>query len=251
MASSSDRADALVVSQGLAPTRAKAQALIMAGLVYRGDTQVLKAGQRLPVSATLRLKGAVSPYVSRGGLKLERALRELSPPISGRVFADFGASTGGFTDCLLRSGAVRVYAIDVGYGQLADVLRQDGRVIVMERTNARHLTAESLPECVDGVVIDASFISLRLLLPAAAAVLAPGGFVLAMAKPQFEAGPERVGRGVVHDEHVRQTILAEVRHAACDDGWRILGECAAGIPGPKGNREHFFWLERDTEKGRI
>ncbi len=244
MPSTRDRADALVVTQGLAPTRAKAQALIMAGLVYRGDTQVLKAGQRLPLDTTLRLKRPVSPYVSRGGQKLESALRELAPPVAGKVFADFGASTGGFTDCLLRSGAARVYAIDVGYGQLAEILRQDERVIVMERTNARHLNAEALPERVDGVVIDASFISLRLLLPAAASVLVPGGYVLAMAKPQFEAGPERVGRGVVHDETLRQTILGEVREAACADGWRVLGECAAGLPGPKGNREHFFLLAR-------
>ncbi|MEO0326866.1 MAG: TlyA family RNA methyltransferase [Myxococcota bacterium] len=238
------RADVLLHERGLAESRAKAQALILAGVVYRGpgfEIRVEKAGDRLFRDEPLQVRGDRSPYVSRGGLKLEGALDAFGIDPTGWVLADFGASTGGFTDCLLQRGAERVYAIDVGYGQLHQKLRNDERVVVMERTNARHLRA--LPEPVDGIVVDASFIGLGKLLPAAAALLRPGGEVLAMVKPQFEVGAARVGKGgVVRDDALRMQATDGVARAAAELGLVERGRADAAISGPKGNREVFLWL---------
>ena len=239
------RVDVLLEQRGLAPTRAKAQALILAGVVFSGERRVDKAGEKLDDEAPLLVRGEDHPFVSRGGVKLSGALDAFAFDPAGRVAADFGASTGGFTDCLLQRGATRVYAIDVGYGQLHDTLRQDARVVVMERTNARHLTAESLPELVTLVVIDASFIGLEKLLPAAHAVLAPGGDVLAMVKPQFQVGRDQLGKGgVVRDPVLRAAAIEAVAQAAVSLGFQERGRADAPIKGPKGNHEAFLWLRK-------
>ena len=239
------RADVLLVDRGLAPSRERAQALILAGKVYCSERRVEKAGDKLHDDVALELRGEDIPYVSRGGLKLEGALASFAYDPAGKVAADFGASTGGFTDCLLQRGAVRVYAIDVGYGQLHAKLRTDPRVVVMERTNARTLGAGDLPEVLDLVVIDASFIGLDKLLPAAHALLREGGDVLAMVKPQFEVGPENVGSGgVVRDESVREQAITAVAEAAKAIGFEVVARADAAIKGPKGNHEAFLHLRR-------
>jgi 23S rRNA (cytidine1920-2'-O)/16S rRNA (cytidine1409-2'-O)-methyltransferase len=242
------RADVLVHRRGLAPTRERARALILAGRVFTGPggaRRVEKAGDKLGEDAPLEVRGEDHGYVSRGGVKLEGALEDFGFDPSRLVVADFGASTGGFTDCLLKRGAARVYAIDVGYGQLHPTLRRDVRVVVMERVNARYLDATSLPELVDLVVIDASFIGLRKLLPAAHAVLAPAGSVLALVKPQFEVGRDRVGKGgVVRDPKARAEAIEAAGDAAQDAGFDLRGVRDAKLAGPKGNREAFLWLAR-------
>jgi 23S rRNA (cytidine1920-2'-O)/16S rRNA (cytidine1409-2'-O)-methyltransferase len=238
-----ERADVLLVAKGLAESRERARALILAGRVYRGEQRVDKAGEKLPPDVELEVRGELHPYVSRGGVKLAGALDAFGVDVSGRVAADFGASTGGFTDCLLERGAAKVYAIDVGYGQLHSKLRNDPRVVVMERTNARHLTAESLPEPVDLVVIDASFIGLEKLLPAALAISARGGEILGMVKPQFQVGPDRLPRGgVVRDEALRKEAIDEVARAASALGLEEVARADAAIAGPKGNLECFLRL---------
>jgi 23S rRNA (cytidine1920-2'-O)/16S rRNA (cytidine1409-2'-O)-methyltransferase len=241
------RADRLVVAQGLAPSRERARALILAGRVIGDDDQRIdKAGELLPSTTLLRLRGGLDhPYVSRGGVKLAGALDDFRVDPTGRIAADFGASTGGFTDCLLQRGAARVHAIDVGYGQLHPTLRSDPRVRVRERTNARYLAADSLGEPVDLVVIDASFIGLSKLLPAAYEVLADEGEVIALVKPQFEVGRERVGRGgVVRDPAARADAIAQAEDAAVGVGFAALGARDCRLPGPKGNREAFLHLRR-------
>lgn len=239
------RADVLLVERGLAPSRERAQAMILAGLVCSGTRRIDKAGEKLAVDALLSVRAPDHPYVSRGGVKLAGALDAFGLDPRGVVAADFGASTGGFTDCLLQRGAARVYAIDVGRGQLHDRLRRDPRVVVMERTNARALTHDSLPERVQWVVIDASFIGLDKLLPAAHAVLAAGGggTLVALVKPQFEVGRERVGKGgVVRDDAARsEAIEAVVAHAHAL-GFELCGQADSVLEGPSGNREHFVWL---------
>ena len=239
-----ERADRLLVARGLVESRARAQALILAGKVFTGDRRVDKAGTPLAQDAPLEVRGRDHPYVSRGGVKLAGALDALQLEVEGLVAADFGASTGGFTDCLLQRGTVRVYAIDVGYGQLHHRLRTDPRVVVMERTNARHLTAESLPEPVDLVVVDASFISLEKLLPAAVEVLSVTGTVLGMVKPQFEVGRAALRRGVVRDEGARRAAVDAVSAAASARGLRELGRVDSSLPGPEGNVEVFVRWER-------
>jgi 23S rRNA (cytidine1920-2'-O)/16S rRNA (cytidine1409-2'-O)-methyltransferase len=239
------RVDVLIVERGLAPSRERARALVLAGRVFSGERRVEKAGDRLRVDAPLEVRGADLAYVSRGGLKLEGALDAFELDPAGLVVADFGASTGGFTDCLLQRGASRVYAIDVGYGQLHMQLRNDERVVVMERTNARHLTAASLPEPMDLVVIDASFIGLDKLLPAAHAVLRPEGEIVALVKPQFEVGRAKIGKGgVVRDPGVRAEAVRAVRDAAERLGFETLGESEAQITGPKGNQETLIRLRK-------
>ncbi len=239
------RADLLLVSSGLVETRAKAQALIMAGKVSLGDRRIDKPGDSVPEDAELVVKGEVHPYVSRGGVKLAGALDTFACNPAGKVVADIGASTGGFTDCVLQRGATRVYAIDVGYGQLADKLRNDPRVVVMERTNARHLTPTTLPEPMDLVVIDASFIGLMKLLPAAREILRVGGEVVALVKPQFEVGKENIGKGgVVRDTAVRDQAITDTARDAVTAGFRVLGQADCVIKGPKGNHEAFLHLER-------
>jgi 23S rRNA (cytidine1920-2'-O)/16S rRNA (cytidine1409-2'-O)-methyltransferase len=235
----------LLVEQGLAPSRERARALVLAGKVYSGSRRIDKAGESLAADVQLSVRGEDHPYVSRGGVKLAGALDAFGLDPSGLCVADFGASTGGFTDCVLSRGALRVYAIDVGYGQLHDRLRRDPRVVVMERTNARHLQAGALPEVVDWIVIDASFIGLGKLLPAALALLKPAGEIVALVKPQFEVGRSAVGKGgVVRDEQARSAAIERVVGEARALGLSLRGQADAVLAGPEGNREHFVWLHK-------
>jgi 23S rRNA (cytidine1920-2'-O)/16S rRNA (cytidine1409-2'-O)-methyltransferase len=240
------RLDALLVARGLAPTRSVAVGCILAGRVYSGERRLDKPGAALAADTPLSLR-ELPRYVSRGGVKLEGALATLGVDPKDRTWLDIGASTGGFTDCLLQHGAPRVFAVDVGRGQLAEKLRQDTRVVNRENTNARHLTAADFPEPIAGVVLDASFIGLAKLLPAVARVLAPGGLLLAMIKPQFEAGRElaRRHRGVIDDPVLRQQIIDRVKGEVADHGFRLLGSCDSSLPGPKGNLEHFVLAARE------
>ncbi|RMF14187.1 MAG: TlyA family RNA methyltransferase [Alphaproteobacteria bacterium] len=236
-----ERADRLLVERGLADSRTRAQALIMAGLVRSGERRIDKAGELLRLDSPLAVQGRDHPWVSRGGLKLAHALKHfaLGDAVEGAVALDIGASTGGFTDVLLHHGAGRVHAVDVGYGQLADRLRRDPRVIVHERTNARHLTREIIPEPVDFLVCDASFISLKTVLPAALSLAAPHAHLIALIKPQFEAGRDAVGKGgVVRDPAVREAVVADIRDwLAGREGWRVIGVAESPVLGPKGNHE--------------
>ncbi len=233
-----ERLDVLVHERGLAETRTRAQALILAGQVVVGDQRVDKPGTRVPVESELRLKGEVMPYVSRGGLKLKGAIDAFKLDVTGAVCADIGASTGGFTDCLLQQGAVRVHAIDVGWGQLHEKLRKDPRVISRERVNARHLTDEELPEPVQVVVIDVSFISLELVLPAVLPKLQRDGLLIALVKPQFEVGPAHIDKGgVVRDAIARQGAIDRIRKFVEGQGLEELGIVDSTVPGPAGNVE--------------
>ncbi len=238
-----ERLDLLLVSKGFFASRRQAQAAIMAGRVLVDEHPVEKPGTLVPVDTDLRLTGRPQPYVSRGGFKLEAALAAFNIDLKHRVVLDVGASTGGFTDCALQKGAARVYAVDVGYGQLAWSLRQDPRVVVMERTNARYLQPDTLGELADVATIDVAFISLLKILPAVRRCLQPAGEVIALVKPQFEAGPARVGsRGVVRNPAVHRDVLQEVIAAAADQGWQVYGLTASPISGPEGNREFLLWL---------
>ena len=239
------RADVLLTERGLAESRARAQALILAGKVFSGDRRVAKAGDQLAQDARLEVRGQDHPWVSRGGLKLAHALASFGLSPAGLVCLDVGASTGGFTDVLLSQGAARVHAVDVGHGQLAWKLRSDRRVAVHEKTNARHLTHAVLGEKVGALVCDASFIGLRTLLPAPLALCAPGAWAVALIKPQFEAGPGQVGsKGVVRDPAVHETVCAVVAEWwAALPGWRVLGIEPSPITGPEGNREFLIAAE--------
>ena len=239
------RIDEAVVSQGLAETRSRARALILAGDITVNGEVVHRAGAM--VRSTDELGRTEKPrFVSRGGDKLAHALDRFAIDVAGAVGADLGASTGGFTDCLLQAGAAKVYAVDVGYGQLHDRLRRDARVMVMDRTNARSL--EALPEPVDIVTIDVSFISLRLVLPSVARLLQPAGSVIALIKPQFEAGPKDVKKGgVVRDPDVHRRVLIDVLTAAGELGFTVRGLTASPLRGPAGNREFLAWLQRGAE----
>ena len=236
------RLDVLLVTRGIVATRERAQSEIRAGNVLVDERPVDKPGARIEDSATVRLRAAPLRYVSRGGLKLEAALLAFAVSPSGRVCADLGASTGGFTDCLLQGGASRVYAIDVGYGQLAWSLRSDPRVVVMERTNARHLAG--LPEATSLVVGDLSFISLRLILPTVWRLCGAGSEAVLLVKPQFEVGRERVGKGgLVRDDAARLDALTTVRLAAEEVGFVVRGAMESPVPGAKaGNREWLLYL---------
>jgi len=228
-----------MVDRGLAESRTRAQALILAGKLFSGEQRIGKAGDLLAEDVALELRGQDHPWVSRGGLKLDHALREFGLDPTGRVCLDLGASTGGFTDVLLSHGAVRVYAIDVGHGQLAWKLRTDPRVVVHEKCNARYLTAEIIPEPLGVVVCDASFIGLSTVLPASLALCASGAWAVALIKPQFEAGPDQVGkRGVVRDPAVHEAVCERVRTWWSNlPGWTVLGIAESPITGPEGNRE--------------
>jgi len=240
------RLDQLIVDRGLAESRTRAQALVMAGLVFSGERRLDKAGQQVAEDIAIEVRGQDHPWVSRGGLKLAHALEEFAIDPTGAVAIDVGASTGGFTDVLLTHGAARVYAVDVGHGQLAWKLRSDPRVVVLEKTNARHLTAEQIPEPVDLVVCDASFISLKTVLPAAMALAKPGARLVALIKPQFEAGREQVGKGgVVRDPAVHEAVCADIRGWL--DGlpeWRVDGLTRSPITGPEGNVEFLIAATR-------
>lgn len=235
------RADQLLVARGLVPTRARAQALVLAGKVYVGEQRIDKAGALLADDAAIMLRAEDHPYVSRGGVKLAGALDTFGVDASGKRCIDLGASTGGFTDCLLQRGAVSVAAVDVGYGQLAHKLRTDPRVLVLERTNAKTLEPSQVGGLADLVVVDASFIGLGKLMPAVARCLAPGGELVALVKPQFEVGREEAARskGVVRDPEVRARAIAGAEDDVKAAGLTLLGTCDSSLEGPKGNLEAF------------
>lgn len=242
-----ERLDQLLVERGLAPSREKAKALVLAGQVVVGEHRASKSGARVDPLQPIRLKGEVNPYVSRGGLKLVAALTEFGIDPDGRTCVDVGASTGGFTDCLLQAGARRVYAVDVGYGQLAWKLQQDPRVVAVERENVRRMPRERIPEVVDLVVVDASFISLRLLLPKVWELLYPVGDAVVLVKPQFEVGRGQVGKGgVVRDPALRQGALDTVLGSAREIGFAAVRTMESPVPGAKkGNVEYLAHLHRD------
>ena len=232
------RADQLLVARGLAESRTRAQALILAGSVFTGDRRVAKAGDLLPEDAPLEVKGRDHPWVSRGGVKLDHGLTHFGFDVAGAVALDVGSSTGGFTDVLLSRSAAKVYAVDVGTNQLAWKLRQDPRVIVHEQTNARYLTDEVVPEPVDVVVCDASFIGLSKVLGPALALARPGARLVALVKPQFEAGRDEVGKGgVVRDPEVHSRVCDAAAEWVASQGWRVLGVTESPITGPEGNVE--------------
>lgn len=239
------RLDKLILERGLAPSIEKAQAMIMAGQVVVGDHTVDKAGQQVAIDAEIRLRGENLPYVSRGGLKLRKALDEFGIDVAGLVAVDVGSSTGGFTDCLLQAGAVKVFAVDVGYGQLAWKLQQDPRVVSMEKTNIRYVTPDQLDAEPTLAVIDASFISLAKVLPATAALLKPGGLIIALIKPQFEVGKGEVGKGgIVRDPAAHEKVIEDVRQTALKLGLTVSGLCESPITGADGNREFLILLHK-------
>jgi 23S rRNA (cytidine1920-2'-O)/16S rRNA (cytidine1409-2'-O)-methyltransferase len=244
--SQKQRLDRLLVELGLAPSREKAQALIMAGQVVVGDHAADKAGQQVAADVEIRIKGEVLPYVGRGGLKLRQALDKFAIDVTGLIALDVGASTGGFTDCLLQAGAARVFAVDVGYNQLAWKLRQDPRVVNLEKTNIRHLTPERLNAVPDMAVIDTSFISLSKVLPPTARLVRPGGAIIALIKPQFEVGRGYVGKGgIVRDPRAHEQAIEGVRQTAHELGLTVAGLCDSPISGADGNREFLILLLGD------
>ena len=239
------RLDVVLVEKGLASSREKAKALIMAGKVLVDEKKIDKAGTEINPELPIRLLGQDIPYVSRGGLKLEKALQVFPVDMTGKVVADIGASTGGFVDCALQNGAVKVFAIDVGYNQLDWKLRSDARVINMEKTNARYLEADSLGEMVDIITTDVSFISLEKILPPAMAFLKDGGHVLALIKPQFEAGREHLNKnGIVKSEKVRLKVVSDILEFSKSCGYEVLGSTASPIEGGSGNTEYLAVLKR-------
>lgn len=233
------RLDVVLVERGLAETRTAAQRLIMAGLVFSGERRLDKAGQGVAADTPLEVRGQPHPYVSRGGLKLEKALDHFSIAVAGRVALDVGSSTGGFTDCLLQRGATKVYAVDSGTNQLAWKLRSDSRVVSMEKTNIRDVTHREVPEPVDLIVCDASFIGLRTALPAALALAAREAHLVALIKPQFEVGKGRVGKGgIVREPELHQEVCATIAEwLAAQPGWAVLGVTESPITGAEGNKE--------------
>lgn len=245
MSTSKERLDVLLVRKNLIESREKAKAAIMAGLVYVGSKKVDKPGTMVRIDEEITVKGDPIPYVSRGGLKLEKALKVFDISVEGKVFVDVGASTGGFTHCLLLNGAKKVYAIDVGYGQLAWQLRQDRRVVVMERTNVRYVTADMFDEPVQGATIDVSFISLKLVLPVVKDIVQDGGDIIALIKPQFEAGREKVGKkGIVRDPRVHAEVLLGFVEICRHLGVTLYGITHSPITGPEGNIEFLAHLRK-------
>ena len=234
------------MSRGLADSRTKAQALIMAGAVFSGEKKLAKPGDMLAEDAPLDVRGKDHPWVSRGGIKLDHGLTHFGLDVSGAVALDVGSSTGGFTDVLLSRGAAKVYAIDVGTNQLAWKLRQDPRVVVHEQTNARFLTADQVPEPIDIVVCDASFIALAKVLEAPLKLVGPGAKLVALVKPQFEAGREDVGKGgVVRDPEVHERVCAQAKGWVESQGWTVLGVTPSPITGPEGNIEFLLGAEKN------
>lgn len=243
MAKEKERLDVLLVNRGLASSREKARANIMAGMVVVNGRRLDKPGTFVDPKAEIKIVGTALPYVSRGGLKLAKALAVFNIDLTGKVVVDIGASTGGFTDCALKHGAAKVFAIDVGYGQLAWSLRNDPRVVLLERTNIRYVTLADLDEAADVITIDVSFISLQKVLPVAAALLKPQGQIIALIKPQFEAGREKVGKkGVVRDPQVHLAVICEVIDAARAQALVPAGLTFSPIRGSEGNIEYLLWL---------
>ena len=244
------RADQALVERGLVESRTRAQALIMAGLVFAGERKIAKAGELVAADAALDVRGKDHPWVSRGGLKLDHGLTHFGIDVAGAVALDVGSSTGGFTDVLLSRGAARVYAVDVGTNQLAWKLRQDSRVVVLEQTNARHLTSEQVPEPIDILVCDASFISLAKVIEAPLNFVRPGGHAVLLIKPQFEAGREEVGKGgVVRDPVVHERVCEAAAAWIASRGWRILGVTRSPITGPEGNVEFLLGAVKEDKDG--
>ena len=242
------RLDVLLVEQGLLDSRQKAQAHIMAGLVFVNGQRVDKPGTAVANDAQIEVRGRALPYVSRGGLKLEKAMKTFPITLEGKICADIGASTGGFTDCMLQNGAARVYAVDVGYGQLDWKLRNDPRVVCLERTNARYLDHEQVPDVLDFASVDVSFISLTKVLIPARELLRDGGEMVCLIKPQFEAGREKVGKkGVVRDPKVHLEVIQTVLQTAMDLGFSILDLEYSPIKGPEGNIEYLVHLKKSQE----
>ena len=249
------RLDVMMTEQGLAESRQKAQAIIMAGLVYVNGQKVDKAGAPIAENANIEVRGKTLRYVSRGGLKLEKAMECWPIQLNGAVCADIGASTGGFTDCMLQNGAEKVYAVDVGYNQLDWRLRTHPQVVCMERTNARYLTAEQIPQPLDFFSVDVSFISLNLILPALRPLMKEGGYGVCLVKPQFEAGKEKVGKkGVVRDPQVHLEVLEHFLEHAANAGFTVKDITFSPIKGPEGNIEYLGYLyagEGDAYQGDL
>lgn len=242
------RLDVAVFEQGYAPSREKAKAIIMAGIVYVNNQKVDKAGFELKEGDVLEVRGKTLQYVSRGGLKLEKAMQEFPITLEGKICMDVGASTGGFTDCMLQNGAVKVYSVDVGYGQLAWKLRTDERVVNLERTNFRYATREQIPDEVDFASVDVSFISLKHILPNLNTHLAADGQAVCLIKPQFEAGKEKVGKkGVVRDLNVHLEVVENVIKLALENGFSVMGLQFSPIKGPEGNIEYLIYLNKSQE----
>jgi 23S rRNA (cytidine1920-2'-O)/16S rRNA (cytidine1409-2'-O)-methyltransferase len=239
-----ERLDKLLLGRGLVKSRDEGRARILAGDVLVDDQPITKSGSLVRETALIRFRSKPSPYVGRGGTKLEKALEAFHVDVTGKTALDVGASTGGFTDCLLAHGASRVYAVDVGYGQLDWKLRNDPRVIVFEKTNIRYLKLEALPGPVDLATVDVSFISLRLVLPQVRTLVVPGGAVVALIKPQFEVGKGKVGKGgVVRSAEERSRVIDEITEAAVALGYSVRGVVESPLMGPKGNREFFIHLD--------
>lgn len=248
MSETKERLDILLVEKGFFDSREKARKNIMAGLVFVNGNRIDKAGEKVKTSSDIVVKGDAIGYVSRGGLKLEKAMKEFNISLNGKVCMDVGASTGGFTDCMLQNGAVKVYAVDVGYGQMAWKLRTDDRVVCMERTNIRYVTPENIDDQLDFASIDVSFISLRLVLPVLKTLLTEKGEIVALIKPQFEAGREKVGKkGVVRDPKVHEEVILKVIKFSKDFGYKIKGLEFSPVKGPEGNIEYLLYLTKDEE----
>ncbi|MBR5315179.1 MAG: TlyA family RNA methyltransferase [Firmicutes bacterium] len=240
-----ERLDILLVQKGLCPSREKAKASIMAGIVYVDGQKSDKAGNMVDEDAEIIVKSNICPYVSRGGLKLEKSMKEWDLNLENKVCMDIGASTGGFTDCMLQNGATKVYAIDVGYGQLDYKLRIDERVVNMEKCNVRYLDPETIAEPIDFISIDVSFISLKLIFPVCAKVLADDGQIVCLVKPQFEAGREQVGKkGIVRDKNVHKEVIENVIQYAQDNGFYPVGLTFSPVTGAKGNIEYLLALSK-------
>lgn len=239
------RLDTMVFEKGFSQSREKARALIMAGQVYVDNQKADKPGTMYPVTVDLEVRGNVMPYVSRGGLKLEKAMKSFGITLTDKITMDIGASTGGFTDCMLQNGAKKVYSIDVGYGQLAWKLRTDERVVNMERTNIRYVTREQVPDEIDFFSVDVSFISLCLVLPVARNLMAEDACAVCLIKPQFEAGRDKVGKkGVVRDPKVHIEVIEKIAKFVLDNGFSILGLDFSPVKGPEGNIEYLIYLQR-------
>lgn len=245
-----ERLDKLLVTQGICETRQQAKGYILAGQVLVDDTCIDKVGAIVDMGADIRLRGKLSPYVSRGGGKLEAALNHFEISVEDRIAVDFGASTGGFCDCLLQRGCTKVVALDVGYGQLHEKMRKDPRVLSLEKTNARYVQREDLPldpdESIEVITSDMSFISLRVVLPAMAPLLAPNGDMVLLVKPQFEVGKEFLQKGIVRDEAARQESADRVSEVAKSLGLVERGRIDSPVHGPKGNIEILLWLQREA-----
>ncbi|WP_288479889.1 TlyA family RNA methyltransferase [Clostridium thermobutyricum] len=249
MSEKKERLDIILVEKGLIESREKAKTSIMAGLVFVDGQRVDKAGVKIPITANIEFKGQKLQYVSRGGLKLEKALKSFPLTLEGKVCMDIGASTGGFTDCMLQNGASKVFAVDVGYGQFAWKLRTDDRVVCMERTNIRYVTPEDIGEKLDFASIDVSFISLKTIMPATINLLKDNGEVVALIKPQFEAGRGKVGKkGVVREESTHLEVVNGIVEFLEENNLNILGLSYSPIKGPEGNIEYLIYFTKDNEK---